>query len=154
MGFGMSPLGSAPYGWGSPAGAPVQGGIVFPDSTGTKSLDCRGINQSTGRYDFDSYGRIKGQASVPQLVQLALKTVLQSSAVRTLGTDWNALKDIGDNFAKQFDGAVRAALNSLVTQKLVAILDITSQRINTTAVFGRVRWQDLTTTLEHTSEIR
>lgn len=150
-GAGTSPAGCYPAGFGTPTAAPLPGGGVFLDANGIQQTG-RAIDLRTGRYTYDAYGNSVGVATVRQLVQVAVKTLFNSSAVQGLGIRLSDLKDITSNYDKQLDVVVRDALADLVARKLVAVVDVTAQRFGApgvqTGVYGHVRFRDLTTGLE------
>jgi hypothetical protein len=142
LGAGASPAGSSPAGSGTPAQAPAPSGAIFQDPVTGKQLDGRLINPQTRRYQFGTTGRVQGQLSVPQLVQIALTNVLGSAADPTVGQTFSQIQDIGPNFAQQVTARVQLALADLINRKLVALLSVDVTAGN--AGLNRVRWRDLT----------
>ncbi len=161
MGLGTSPLGVAPYGYGTPTEAPVPGGRILDNGYGVQS-GSRKINEETRQYEFDTFGRVVGGGDTRQMVLLAVSTALGSSAQRNLGHDLASIEDIGEDFDRRIDGAYRAALTSLVARGLIEIISITIDRIETPGTnqekgaFIRLRWRDLTdpNRLEHTEKLQ
>lgn len=144
-GFGIARYGTAPYGLGTPLTAAGNEGNVLADDTG-KSQGSRVINSRTRRYEFDENGRAKGQINTQALVQLALLTVLGSSAMPRLGEEPSG-GVIGANFAQKRKASIQSALADLVRRKLISVVSI---EVDTKRkpIFTLVRWRDLTTDIE------
>jgi len=155
-GIGVGPAGMFPAGMGEPDLAPVPGGGVFLDAQGVQQTG-RAIDLHTGRYTYDAYGNCVGTSTMRQLVQIAVTTVLNSSAVTGLGHRLRDLKDIGANYEKDLDVIVREALADLVARNLITVLDVTAVRFGATGVrtgvYGHARFRDLTTGLEDTAPL-
>lgn len=148
-GIGNSPFGSGPFGVGTPIAAPTPGGAIFRDPKTGESRTGRYIDPETGRYAFDEFGRVLGQATVPQLVQIAYATVRGSSVIASLGNRLSTLQTIGSDYAKRIDTLLREPVADLVNAKQMAITKIDVQRLGTSSVIARVYWRDLTTGTDH-----
>lgn len=147
VGLGVSRLGTQPYGYGTPDGSPDPGGIplVGPDATRPGS---RKIDLVTGQYVFDDKGNSEGMPDMQQMVYLAIKTDLGSSADPTLGQDFTTIKDISANFVSRVQASYRRALSHLTSNNRIDILSIDVQRAGTSGATVHLRWRDLTTGLE------
>jgi hypothetical protein len=154
-GFGNQPAGSSPAGWGTPAIADVSGGTILRDTATGKRLGSRKINPTTRDYALDENGRILGEADVRHLVQMAITTLKDSSAVRSLGLSTTGMSRITGDFERRLLGAVTDAVKHLVTGGLITVLGISQYRASVSGglregrVYARFRWRDLTTSQEH-----
>lgn len=91
--------------------------------------------------------------NVPQLVQLAISTVVRTSAVQNMGVDFSAGAVISDNFTAQMTDAIRVSTQSLVDRKLILFGSVTVDRLASSNVLIRFKWTDLTTNLEQTTTV-
>jgi hypothetical protein len=145
IGAGLAPAGSSAAGYGVPDAAIANTNGIFPDPLTGVSQTGRLFDTSIGSYDFTADGRTQGEPTVKQQVKLALKTVLHSSSVQTLGIDFSNASEQGTNFLNQIASAVAASLSVLVRNKLVTIVRVFAQPVDNndgTAVF--VGWIDNT----------
>jgi hypothetical protein len=141
LGFGFSPFGTSPLGFGA---------VPTPNSTTAKLLvkedGTRGnaayIDPATGDYVIDDAGQKRGADSVPMMVQLALLTVKDSSAVIGFG-----LEPFGGLFStdvdRKVDASARAALSHMTKRKLISIQGVTFTRVNERAGMIEVKWINL-----------
>jgi len=148
LGLGAAPFGSSLYGYGS-----IDVGIVpaagnYIDPVTGQPVDTRFIQQKTKTYVFDSQGRISGMRSVYQLVQLAVMTVKNSSAIAGFGSSISQIQTIDQNTQQRVEDAYRDCLSALTTSKLIAIVSILVQRVNTSGLFVQLNFVDLTTGLQ------
>lgn len=123
LGLGLSPLGVGPYGFGTPATAPLLGGGIYLGPKG-EQFNSRAISLdrgTAGQYVYNEFGRARGMPDVQQLVILAAKTELGSSAAQTLGNEFNQVRYVGDSFEQEQRARVEAAFASLVGQGLIRI---------------------------------
>lgn len=149
-GIGDSPFGLGPYGLGTPAVAPAQGGALLVDQAG-EGQGSRYIDGRTRDFVADQYGRLVGMGNTKQLVQLAVSTEYGSAATIDLGHKLREIQRISDNFTKAVDNVLRTALRKLTDGGLIAILSIDVQRLRSQGgAFARVRWRDLQTGVEDT----
>jgi len=143
-GFGSQPLGSSPYGIGSPAGAPVPGGAVNRNTSTGLQNGSRLIDPATHQYVFDAYGRTVGMPSTRQRVLLAVNTARGSSAQGDLGHLLGTIQEIGPSFVNQVTDALNVALQPLIDEGAIRLLGIQVQQAD-----GRdgsrniIRWVDL-----------
>lgn len=152
-GFGSSPFGSGPYGFGEPSGsAPVRAKVYFDASTGTQ-LTGRKIDPGSRQYVFGDDGSITGQATVPQLVQLAYSTVKGSSILADLGEDFREIQVIGDGFVALVTAKAIEPVQALIDQKKLAIRSVDVQRIADSSVSIAVNWLDLTSNIQGTQNL-
>ena len=152
-GFGSSPFGAGPYGWGTPAGAPEPADQLYLDPSSGIIGTGRKIDPATRQYAYDAFGRYAGQETVPQLVYLAFATVKGSSILSDLGETYSKIDVIGDSFTKDVEDQARAAVQSLVDQKKLEIKRVVVQRLGESAATIQVYWRDLTTGLEGATTI-
>jgi hypothetical protein len=153
MGLGTSPLGTGPYGYGTPPVAPSPDGPLFADATLGTTGTGRFIDPVTRQYVFDANGRIAGQGTVPQKVFLAYATVKGSSISATLGEDYSEVQTIGDDFIKIMTAKAIEPVQALIDAKLLAIDSVSVERSGTSAAIIRVNWKDLTTGREGTTTL-
>lgn len=144
-GFGIAPLGTAPYGLGTPATSSTNGGVLLPNDLG-ETQGSRYINPRTRRYEYDEHGRARGQHNIQHLVQMAFLTIRGTSAMTDLG-DYAPDGVIGQNFVSRRKEGITQALSRLTRDKLIAIVSIDVDTRNR-PVFTIVRWRDLTTEIE------
>ncbi len=121
-GLGLTPMGVGAFGYGSPATAPVMGGAVHRGDDGT-IYGSRKISldpETAGQYEFDDFGRAKGDRDVRQLAIIAMRTVLNSSALDGVGKRSSA-RVIGDDFAARVRGDITDAFARLVAAGMLRI---------------------------------
>lgn len=149
-GFGAAPLGTAPYGLGTPATSSSNSGVLLPDASGA-TQGSRFLNARTRRYEYGPDGRARGQESVSSLVQMALLTVKGTSAMASLG-DEAPSGVIGNNFVARRKASITQALSALTTANTIEIVSLDVLADNR-PILTIVRWRDLTTTLEQETTI-
>jgi hypothetical protein len=148
VGLGRSPLGTGPYGYGTPDPAPATGGEALTGDNGRR-FGSRRIDPVTGQYVYDEWGRAVGAPDMHQMVYLAAKTTLGNAVDPTLGNDVQSIKDITDNHAQQVEAKLRAALEHLTSDGRIAIVGVETRRTGETRTATVLRWRDLTTGSEH-----
>lgn len=148
-GFGSQPFGASPYGIGTPATAPAQGGKILRDTSNGFSTGSRKIDPLTKDYVLDDYGRLVGMGDLHQLVFLAVSTTKGSSAMRSLGQDLRRIERISSNFQRRVDTTLRAALQSLVNARRIEVISTSVEIIRPGVVRTRLRWRDLETGREN-----
>lgn len=153
VGIGLCPVGSSPYGFGTPDAAPIPGGKPLRDTLTGAQLSSRKIDPRTKDYTFDAFGRIVGMTQAQQLVQLALSTDKGSSAIRNLGHELRTLTVISANFTRRVEELITQALAAIVQRGLIEIVQITVERVGKTGAFTRVRWRDTSTKSEHENRV-
>jgi hypothetical protein len=153
VGFGLTPRGVGPYGYGTPATAPVPGGGVLRDEKTGATLTGRRIDPRTRQYVFDEYGRILGMPTVPQLMHLALHTEKGSSVLADLGHELRDIETIGADYEHRVETTLAEALSDLVQRGLIRIDKVTTTRFGATGLYTVLSWTDLTTSQEHDTEI-
>jgi len=144
FGIGACGCGSAGAGYGSPAQVNSATAPLFRKSDGTYG-DCQEIDTRPGHvgdYKLDADGNPLGWDSVKQMVYLALKTVLGSSAVPTMGLELE-MTIIRDDTARKNRLSVEAALSRLITQGLIALIDVVTTRLANSAIQIEVKWEDI-----------
>jgi hypothetical protein len=153
IGAGLYPAGVSPAGYGVPDSAAVPNNAPLPGQTTGLPQTGRYIDPVTKDYVFTTDGRLQGLATVPQLVQLALTTILGSAAVTNVGQTFTLVQEKGAGFAQQMRAKVTSALSDLVKRNLVQIKSIAVDEPQSSPDAGivRVRWIDLTTGVEQTT---
>lgn len=120
----MAPFGTVPFGYGTPAIANPNVGLVFR-KTDSSLGNNRFIDPATRDYVIDEEtGRIVGQDAMQQMVYLALVTVKESSAVFDLGQNFTSIKVITANIEAQITNEVKRALNHLTVKKQITINNV------------------------------
>jgi hypothetical protein len=152
-GFGSQPLGSTPYGLGTPASAPIPGGAVLRNPATNASTGSRRIDPKTGDYVLDDSGRILGMSDTQQLVFMAVLTVRGSSAMATLGHRLDDIETMGSSFEREVEATYQEALADLVARRLIEIVAIDVRRLHPGAAYIKVRWRDVESAEEHDLEI-
>lgn len=147
-GAGAQSAGATLAGLGTPATLSLGGGTVFRDDKTGLQLDCRRIDHETGRYEFDSNGRILGDTQVRQQVKLAVLTTARSSVDAQMGHRLSDVKYITRNYEEQIRQQINAALQRLTSSGLVTVNAVNVSRTTTGRVVVEVRYTDLTTGLE------
>lgn len=151
-GAGIAPAGTSIAGYGtvtSIAGSPAQ---ILVDPNDGVSKDTRAVNPVTRQYTYDSQGRPTGQSGVPHLVQMALMTLRNSSAVANFGLAAPPPL-ITANVAAQLTRDFNLAVKDLVDQRLIQVVSITVDRAMLAGERVRFTWRDLTTSLQTTSTL-
>ena len=152
IGAGISPAGTSPAGIGFYSGLAASPTTILPALTTGIGQTGRLLNPATGDYTFTSDGRVNGEATVPQLVKLALITVYNSACVN-IGIDFTNTKVKHKGFANTVRTNISTAMSNLVNQNLVQIVSITVYDIPLDAVLGVLTWVDLTSSVKYTSPI-
>jgi hypothetical protein len=154
-GAGLSPAGSSICGYGLYDAANIPNPQALPDYVTNLQQTGRFLNADTGDYAATPDGRLQGMSTAQQVVTLALTTVLNSSAVSGLGQTFTSIKEKGDSFQKQMSACIVSALSGAVKANLIQILKVTVLQppSNPDAGIAHVRWIDITTGVEQTSQI-
>lgn len=154
-GAGLQSAGDTSAGFGTSDAATVFGGAFLRDTRTGAVLGARKVNPTTRGYELDANGRVVGMNSVYQMVQIAVHTTYNSSAVRGLGQRLSSLDRITANFDKRVLEVLREALQPLIRAGFIEVLGFESfQKGNGRngmirgGVYGRLRWRDLTTKQE------
>lgn len=104
-----------------------------------------------GDYVMDGYGRPVAISSIQQRVYLAILTAKGSSANRELGVSHPGYL-INDATIEARTNAVKAALASMVKQRLIEVISIEVTSPVRNRISTHVKWKDLTSgTLRNTS---
>ncbi len=141
-GFGLAPFGLSPYGYGSPALANPNVGLIFKKTDNSIGSN-RFINPETRDYMIDEdTGRLVGQDAVQQLVYLALVTVKGSSAVTNLGQSFTSIQVKTQNVDIIIKNEVNLALKKLIDKKQITLNDVFVEFVNGAALI-RVVWTDI-----------
>ncbi len=141
-GLGNGPMGTMPYGAGTPNTTAGNAGAPLVDADGTPQ-GSRYIDQFARDYVMNTDGRLVGQDNIEHLVSMAVLTVRSSSAVPTLGLE-EPSGVIGINFEREREAQVRSAFADLVKRGLVSIISVKTDRTNR-PVLTRIVYRDLTT---------
>lgn len=147
-GFGSQPFGSSPYGIGTPATAPEQGGALLRDTVTGQTRGARRIDPLARDYVLDENGRLLGVDNIKQLVQLAISTSRGSAAMRRLGQALREIDRVSPNFQRRVDQALREAVQHLVNDDLIEVVGTEVQILRSGVAFARLRWRDLETGLD------
>jgi hypothetical protein len=149
-GIGLQSAGTTSAGFGSPATASEQEGVILRDESTGASFGGRKIDPVSGDYELDSYGRLLGMNNVRQMVMLA---VLNSK--NELGT----IERLNDGFERAATAILTEALQPIVAQGLIEVLGVSEVRLGVRGglkqgqALYRFRWRDLTTKIEHAEPI-
>ena len=136
-GFGQTPLGTSPFGLGTPLALP-------PETTGTWGI--RWLNPITRNFEIDpATNQYKQMPEMRQRVYLALAETFGSSTVRP--KDGLKLPDkMGDGFERLMEAQVRMALDYLVNVERAIDIDlILVEKVNSQRAHTIVQWTDRTT---------
>lgn len=159
-GMGKQPCGLSPTGWGTPNLANVPAGGIMADPKTGEALGSRAIDPLTRDYIIGTNsGRIVGQSDTRHLVQMALHTVLNSSAMRGLGLDGASMRRITPDLRRRLNLAIEASVKHIVDAGLIKSLGVTEYRAGRAdgfregRVFARYRWRDLRTQQEYEENV-
>jgi len=156
-GMGVSPLGLAAYGFGTPAEPPIPGGAVYRDDHGVirGSRKLQFADRTTllpfragAKYEYDDFGRAKGMPDVQHLVTLAALMLKGSSVVKELGNRFYEARYVTPNLQQEMEAHVNEAFKSIIDQGLMRIDSITVTPGVGMPTITRVRITDLTTERE------
>jgi hypothetical protein len=155
LGAGACPVGSSAAGYGVPDRAFAPNNAMLPGIRTGLSQSGRFIDPTTKSYAFQADGRLKGVSTVPQLVQIALSTVLGSSAVATLGQTFSLIAEKGPDYQRRVTSAIESALANVVKQRLVQIVSVDVQLYPAAPDAGvaTLKWRDLTTGIVNVNSI-
>jgi hypothetical protein len=156
-GAGLQKAGSTSAGFGTSAAATEPEGAFLRDTRTGKSLGARKIDPNTRDYMLDDNGRVLGLDYVKHAVQMSLHTDHGSSVDTRMGQKLRSLDRITPNFERRVLAVLTEALQPLISLGYVEVLGFTAFTVGTNrnglqrgAVYGRLRWRDLTTKQEHT----
>lgn len=144
-GVGRSNLGTGPYGYGSIPLSPRPADQVFTLPVSGAVASCRKIDPVTKQYVYDTFGRIAGDGTVPQLVYLAYATVKGSSILADLGEQFSDVQTVGDGFEDLMRAYATEPIQSLIDAGKLELIGIDITRPNPDAVVIVVTWKDLST---------
>ena len=154
-GAGQQAAGTTSAGLGTSAAATEFGGTFLRDDKTGASFGARRIDPRTRDYVLDSNGRALGIRDVRQMVQFALHTEHNSSAVRGFGHKLRTIDRITANFEKRVLSVLTEALQPLIRAGLIEVLGFSQFTIGDDrnglrrgASYGRLKWRDRTTTRE------
>ena len=144
IGIGLAPLGSSSLGYGSPTISNSTSALALLDQSGIKRNAVM-IDTVTGDFVRDqTTGVHLGMDSVQQQVYLALRTLKGSSVVLNLGIAFK-VKTISETTTQKLKAAVNEALLPLTSRALIAVTNVTAERVKMTAITVSVSWTNLTT---------
>ncbi len=150
-GAGIQPAGTSSAGIGAPIEGNPQDGVVFEGLDGT-SNGSRYIDQRTRDFVMNADGRAQGMPNAAHLVQVAITTELNSSAMTGLGQELKKLDRITPNFQKRVLSVLTQALQHLINAKIIEVVGFVDYKSSQTdpglspgRVYGRLLWRDLTT---------
>jgi len=143
QGLGNCPVGTSAFGYGKPLRMNSTAALLFLDKS-KGQRNAAEINSVSGDIVRDPVTGIhRGMDSVSQQVYLALRTLLGSSVVRDLGISFK-ITTISETTAQKVRDAVTAALEALVSRRLVEVVSVKSSRIKITGIEVLVVWKNLT----------
>lgn len=156
-GAGIQAAGTTSAGFGVATGAVAAGGAFLRNTKNGESLGARRIDPNTRDYVLDENGRILGLDYVKHAVQMSIHTERGSSAVPNLGQRLRELDRITPNFEKRVLAVLTEALEPLIRLGYIEVLGFSQFTIGSSAnglprgaIYGRLRWRDLTTGEEQT----
>jgi phage baseplate assembly protein W len=143
MGFGISPVGGFPVGFGE---------VTSASAPPPLSQCSRYINPYTRDYEMGTYGSFKRMTPIHQRVQLTLSTLQGSSAVMQ---SWGVSKPpkISASFAADADARIREALSVMTdVEKVLRVDNVTVETANRRSKVT-VSFTDLTTNTQAQASI-
>lgn len=146
LGLGVSPLGSGPYGVGTPATAPTPGGAVNRGPFGLQygSPLISEDPATRGQYVYDEFGRRVGQPDGEHMVTLAMRTKRGSCCVQSLGQRFDEVRKITDSFENEQKAYTQEAFAGLVSRKVVEIVSVKADGRNGMPSKTKIALRDLT----------
>lgn len=148
LGFGLAPIGTSPYGIGTPAATAPLGGAPLTGTDGVRQ-SARSIDLGTRQYTYDATGRAKGDSPVHQMMQLVATTDVGSSAVNVMGNGIRSIKDVTPNIVQRVRSIYQAAYARLVSRGLITLnaidVDVVPVQSGGVRVLTTIRYTDLTT---------
>jgi len=141
IGMGLAPMGTSPFGFGTPAIANSSSTKVLKKPDGTQGAVPLIVK---GDFVLDETGQKVGADAVPMQVQIALFTERDRSAVRNFGLDL-ALSIFTADAQRKADTAVRLALKHLTDKRAISVQSVTLDRVSQGGAQIVVRWVDLAT---------
>ena len=155
IGAGGAPAGSSAAGYGVPDAAFVPNNAILPAIRTGLPQTGRAIDPVKKDFIMQADGRLQGMGTVPQLVQLAVTTILGSSCLPTLGQSFLQIQEKGTNFAQQVTAKINDALADLIQSKQVKLVDVSIDQPPGVpdAAIVKFTWIDLTTGLQNTTSI-
>lgn len=136
-GFGLTPMGLAPFGLGTPLAAP---------NAATGTWGSRFLDPLTKDWSLDpATGQYRQMPPVRQRVYFALAETFGSSTVRR--DDGLLLPDkMGDGFERLQEAAVRQALRQLTdVERVIRLTLVLTNKLSSQRAHTLVQWVDLTT---------
>jgi hypothetical protein len=155
-GAGLQKAGTTSAGLGEYAPVAADAGAFLRDERTGKSLGARKIDPNTRDYVLDDNGRILGLDYVKHAVQMSVHTERGTAAVNTMGHRLRSLDRITPNFERRVLAVLTEALQPLIALGYIEVLGFAAFKAGDDrnglargAVYGRLRWRDLTTGQEH-----
>ena len=159
-GIGKQTAGSSPAGYGEAVPSTPQGGAFLRDPKTGRTLGARRINPNTRDFEVDENGRILGIDSVKHAVQMSIHCEQGSAADTRTGQRLRSLDRITPNFDKRVLSILTEALQPLITSGMIEVLGFIAFKVGDDrngmrrgAIYGRLRWRDLTTGQEHKEDV-
>lgn len=155
IGAGACPAGTSFAGYGLPDLSAAPNHATLPDAKTGLPQTGRLLDPTSQSYKFTADGRVIGQSTGQQLVQLAVKTIVGSSVIANLGMDRSRLQEKGANFAQTVTSVVTDAFAPIVSQGLVTLNSVDVQdypNIPDRSVVT-IKWTDNSTGQEHDTVI-
>ena len=127
IGAGLAPAGLAAAGYGVPDTTTIPNNACLPDPLTGLPQTGRLLDPITKDYVFTADGRLQGTPTSRQLMQLAVRTTLGSSASPTLGMDMSGVSEKGGDYSRRVASAVSSAVAPIVQRGLVTVNSVTIQ---------------------------
>lgn len=155
IGLGWAPMGTSLVGLGSVDVATISTPQVLIKPDGTQGDAPALTLNDDGLLDYvvSDSGQKIGADSIGTMVLLALRTTRGSSALLDFGLDLSALRARNANATQAADTAVRSALSDLISKRLIAIVSISFQPVDSSSGVIRLVWIDLTTQTKQTTSL-
>lgn len=144
LGAGIAPAGACPAGYGTPSPAPAPPGAPYPDPVTGLAQSGYQVGVPSGDYQWTADGRQVGCPTVRSLVQHAVTTLFNSSAVAGFGLKQpGGVK--GPGYATQVSASLSNCLSQVVALGWMEILSIVVfDAPNPDGTIGVMQWKDLT----------
>lgn len=142
LGAGHMPCGSLHCGYGIPSMVNSSAAQLWIKPDGTQG-NCAYINPDTGDYELDQFGNSVGGDSINQMVYLAFKTLLNTSAVSGFGLDLDTTNQvINDSLINRIKLSVFKAVKHMTDPKTITIVNVTARRVTPTGLEINIEWRN------------
>lgn len=142
----MAIFGSQPYAPGTPRVTLNTRGVPNRNPYTGAQNGSRKIDPATRDFVIDpATGQSLGMTNAQQLVYMAFKTDLGSSAMREIGQKLAKIKRIGPSFALEVDVELRRVVQHIVDQKVIEVVGTSVQIVRPGAARASLRFRDVET---------